>query len=184
MLPVEDCRYLKIRPLPRMSFWEGRYLGRTCTPGSRGERSSICNCYNGGAINTCCRPGPFAAAMDLHKRQVVQETLGRPSLPLGHNGYRVVVVAAVFTALVTVVVILRFYARRLKNVSYGLEDWFALSSTVGFVWLPLEVCRLIIIKIIFYGYAVDGILAVCVGGIGYHVEEIGVAQLQRGLKAC
>lgn len=104
--------------------------------------------------------------MALEVRQETSQTLNfRPSLPLNDSGVRVVVVAAVFIALATLAVALRFYARYLKKVSYGLEDWFLLASTL-----------------VFYAYASTGILAVCVGGIGYHVNELSLAQLQRSLK--
>ena len=69
--------------------------------------------------------------MELKLRQETSQALDlRPSLPLNDNGVRVVVVSAVFIALATVAVALRFYARYLKKVSYGLEDWFLLASTV------------------------------------------------------
>lgn len=62
----------------------------------------------------------------------------KPDLPLSHDGVRVVVIAAVFIVLDTAAVALRFYARYLKRVSYGLEDWLLLASTVRLFSLPRE----------------------------------------------
>ena len=122
--------------------------------------------------------------MELGSRQETSQTPNvGPSLPLNHNGVRVVVVVAVFVPLATIAVALRFYARFLKRVSHGLEDWFLLAST--------ERCPSssrfgiepnIFQQILFYAYSLTSILAVCIGGIGYHVNEMGSVQLQRGLK--
>lgn len=69
--------------------------------------------------------------MALEVRQEASQSVDlRPLLPLNENGIRVVVAAAVFIALATLATALRFYARYLKKISYGLEDWFLLASTV------------------------------------------------------
>ena len=106
-----------------------------------------------------------------------------PSLSLNYNGVRVVVVVALFVPLATIAVILRFYARFLKKVTYGLEDWFLLASTERFYSSAQYGTQPNVLQqILFYAYAVTGILAVCIGGVGYHVNEMSPVQLQRGLK--
>lgn len=61
--------------------------------------------------------------MKLVRHEETSEALSlRPYLPLSHDGIKVVAVASVFMGLATVAVALRFYARYLKKVSYGLED--------------------------------------------------------------
>lgn len=71
--------------------------------------------------------------MELPVRQATPQAMhSRPSLPLNQSTYSVVVTTALFMALASVAVALRFYARHLlKKVPYGLEDWFLLASTVN-----------------------------------------------------
>ena len=73
----------------------------------------------------------MAGFLQLTSRQSTPEPMPSQSLPLNDNGVRVVVVGAVFIALTTVTTALRFYARWLKKVSYGWEDWLLLASTVS-----------------------------------------------------
>ncbi|KAL8945897.1 MAG: hypothetical protein Q9222_007631 [Ikaeria aurantiellina] len=89
----------------------------------------------------------------------------KPSRPLTDTGVKVVIVSAVFMPLTTIAVLLRFYARRLKKVQLGHDDRLVLASLF-----------------VFYGYAINTILAVCIGGIGYHVDDLSTGQFQRGLK--
>lgn len=122
--------------------------------------------------------------MELKRRQ---ETLQAPnvgrSLSLSSNGVRVVIVAAVFVPFATIAVVLRFYARFLKKVTYGPEDWLLLASTERFYSSAQYGTEPNVLKqILLYAYAVTSILAVCIGGIGYHVSEMSPVQLQRGLK--
>jgi len=73
--------------------------------------------------------------MELQTRRDISQTSNlRPSLPLNDKGVKVVVVAALLIFLVTVAVPLRFYARHLKRVSFNLEDWLLLASTVHHVF--------------------------------------------------
>ena len=68
--------------------------------------------------------------MELRIRQEISQAPDvEPSLSLNLNGVRVVVVVAVFVPLATIAVLLRFYARFLKKVTSGPEDWCLLAST-------------------------------------------------------
>ena len=122
--------------------------------------------------------------MELGTRQENSQALNsEPSLSLNYNGVRVVVVVAVFVPLATIAVVLRFYARFLKKVTYGLEDWFLLASTERlYSSVQYGTEPNVLQQILFYAYAITSILAVCIGGIGYHVNELSSVQLQRGLK--
>ncbi|KAL9602097.1 MAG: hypothetical protein Q9219_002093 [cf. Caloplaca sp. 3 TL-2023] len=78
-----------------------------------------------------------------------------PSQPSG-PGRTYIAINALFIVLVSALVGLRFWARRLKKTYYGWDDWWILAALI-----------------IFYGQASLNFWVVYHGGLGYHAPQAG-----------
>ena len=50
--------------------------------------------------------------------------------PVEYTSTQLIIIGGTFTGFATLAVITRLYARRLKRVSYGADDWMAVIALV------------------------------------------------------